>query len=410
MRRTRFNVRAAAIMAVAVLLTACRQDQILAEAAKFETIQKSLDVTTAAIVAAPPQECARVHARNLLLQRLTPTIVRNRLKNGRSTAQCGGIEVQTKALAASLKIINGYAAGMVRAAKGQTIPDAKVGGLFATFNAANTGASVLPGIKSDDVNTIFNGLEALLDRNLRANQLRHIVREVDGPLGRVTVGLVAIFGNTDNCTTAVTWCAVFHQESIDIEETWGKIASSSVVPSVGGINAPHPPQYFAAQWEMQRRFEDDVKAHDDAVALGPAYADALQSVPRRARRGADRYQCRQRRQHRYLQPVRYLRAPCSQPRSGHCEARGLSLEGTRDVFRPYRRRRRRGRLPHTVRIARIRGDDLTARRDQRRRRSGAQTPTSPRSTTRRNGSPARSMPSRTRRINSPDSPRFSTPQ
>jgi hypothetical protein len=216
----------------------------------------------------------------LLAQPLTPVVVEQRIAQQGPTGDCVRNTKFAKALTASTKVLDEYALALVRAAKGQKIPDPKVGSAITTLRTG--GASILPGIKTDDIDLVINGLEQLLDRNLRANQLRHIAHEVDAPLARVTKGLVPIFSDMSRCTSG-TWCAVFSPETQDIKDVWGTLADSmqaGTPPQQRAATAPHPPEYFAAQWAVRSRFEEDVKAHEDALALGPAYAAALLAFQR----------------------------------------------------------------------------------------------------------------------------------
>ncbi len=191
----------------------------------------------------------------------------------------GVLKISVTATAA---VLEQYASELVRAGKGQKIPDPKVGTTIATLRQEHV--SVLPGVKPADIDLVVNGLEQLLDRNLRANQLRHIAHEVDAPLMRVTTGLAAIFKDTSHCSAGSgTWCSIFAPEAQDLKDVWGPLAQSMQAGTLRQQRAatePHPPEYFVAQWEVRSRFEADVKAHEDALALGPAYADALLAFQR----------------------------------------------------------------------------------------------------------------------------------
>jgi len=78
----------AVFVGATMILAACRQDQILAEAAKFEGIQKNLHDTAAPLVAAPTEMCERRHARGLLAQPLTPIVVEDRIEKQGPTGNC----------------------------------------------------------------------------------------------------------------------------------------------------------------------------------------------------------------------------------------------------------------------------------------------------------------------------------
>jgi len=274
---------AALILCGALALASCRQDKILAEAAKFEDIQTTLHATTAAVADAPAKTCARSDALAERAQPLNRDSIKRRLaRRGPDDCLASAAAFKTK-LVASLGIIDDYGTALVRAAKGRAIPDPKLGELRDAFNSANPGGPILSAVKSDDINKIVGGIEALLDRNLRANQLRHIVREVDGPLSRVTDGLAPVFSDTAHCAfsrQAPTWCSLFDDEARQISRVWGAIADSvraNAEAATSGVNAPHPARFYFAQWDLRQRFEADVKAHDDAVQLGPAYALALRA-------------------------------------------------------------------------------------------------------------------------------------
>jgi len=280
--------RGALAALTALALVSCRQDRVLSEAAKFGDLQANLETATAAVAAEPPRICERRDALERSVIPLSPATVDARLARTKYPTDCVSNKALATALSSSLGIIDAYGKVLVRAASGRKIPDPKIGGLLAAFNAANPKGAILPKVKGADIDSIVTGLETLLDRNLRANQIVHVVKDVDKPLAAVTDGLVPVFSDTAHCdVSATTWCALFDEETQRLKKTWDAIAvsthstpepSPSPAPSrrPGALRA-HPPDYFVAEWELQRRFEQDVKAHEDGVQLGVAYAEALRA-------------------------------------------------------------------------------------------------------------------------------------
>ncbi len=274
------RVRTATLIASAVaVLAGCRQDRILAEAAKVEPIEAQLQQSGAALVSAPQELCRRRLARAVLVQTLNPTVVAQRIAGVNPTGDCAPDRRFVRAVTGVTGVIDGYAKAIVAAAKGGTVRDPKLGATITSLRAANV--AVLPGIQTADVDEVSGALEQLIGRNVAANQVRHIAHEANAPLARLTAGLTALLTNTSRCGTgAGTWCSIFEPERKDLLETWTSVAQSMETSrsrarsrDAGGRTAAS----IASEWSVRDRFEADVKAHEDAVAAGAAYAAALRA-------------------------------------------------------------------------------------------------------------------------------------